>query len=69
MIAVMKEGASSEQIQHVIWRVESLGLKAHPIYGTERTVITAVGEERDGSFEPTMQLCRKVAEAIGRQSG
>ncbi len=47
MIVVMKRGASQEQIQHMIDRVEELGLKAHPIYGTERTVIAAIGEKRD----------------------
>lgn len=47
MIVVMKKGASREQIEHMIGRVESLGLKAHPIFGTERTVIAAIGEKRD----------------------
>jgi 3-deoxy-7-phosphoheptulonate synthase len=47
MIVVMKKGASREEIQHMIDRVEQLGLKAHPIYGTERTVIAAIGEKRD----------------------
>jgi len=47
MIVVMKKGASQEQIDHMIQRVEELGLKAHPIYGTERTVIAAVGDKRD----------------------
>ncbi|NIN10569.1 MAG: 3-deoxy-7-phosphoheptulonate synthase, partial [Gemmatimonadales bacterium] len=28
-------------------RVEQLGLKSHVIYGTERTVIAAIGEKRD----------------------
>ncbi len=47
MIVVMKKGATPEQIEHMIQRVEELGLKAHPIYGTERTVIAAIGEKRD----------------------
>ncbi len=47
MIVVMKRGATPEQIAHMIERVESLGLKPHPIYGTERTVIAAIGEKRD----------------------
>lgn len=47
MIVVMKQGATTDQINHMIQRVEALGLKAHPIYGTERTVIAAVGEKRD----------------------
>ncbi len=47
MIVVMKKGATKEQIEHMIQRVEKLGLKSHPIYGTERTVIAAIGEKRD----------------------
>ncbi len=43
----MKRGATPEQIAHMIGRVEALGLRPHPIYGTERTVIAAVGEKRD----------------------
>lgn len=46
MIIVMKKGATPEQIQHVIDRVEEMGLKSHPIYGTERTVIAAIGDKR-----------------------
>ena len=46
MIVVMEKGANEEQIKHMIDRVQSLGLKAHVIRGTERTVIAAVGDER-----------------------
>ena len=47
MIVVMKQGATQEQIEHMIQRVEELGLRSHVIYGTERTVIAAVGDKRD----------------------
>ncbi|MEZ6108743.1 MAG: hypothetical protein R3B96_22335 [Pirellulaceae bacterium] len=46
MIVVMEKDATPEQIQHMTQRVEELGLKAHVIRGTERTVIAAVGAER-----------------------
>ncbi len=46
MIVVMEQNATEEQIQHMTERVQSLGLKAHVIQGTERTVIAAVGDER-----------------------
>jgi len=46
MIIVMKPGASQPQINHVIERIESLGLKSHVIVGTERTVVAAIGDER-----------------------
>src|SRR5467141_3909498 len=49
MIVVMKPGASQHQIDHVIERIEELGLRSHVIVGTERTVIAALGEKRDGA--------------------
>jgi 3-deoxy-7-phosphoheptulonate synthase len=49
MIVVMKPGASQQQIDHVIERIEQLGLRSHVIVGTERTVVAALGEKRDGA--------------------
>src|SRR5437879_1279509 len=49
MIVVMKPGASQRQIDHVIHEIELLGLRSHVIVGTERTVIAALGEKRDGA--------------------
>jgi 3-deoxy-7-phosphoheptulonate synthase len=49
MIVVMKPGASQRQIDHVIQHIEQLGLRSHVIVGTERTVIAALGEKRDGA--------------------
>ena len=63
MIVVMKKGASPEQIQHMIQRVEELGLKAHPIYGTERTVIAAIGEKRD-EYRQSLESGSGVAEVV-----
>jgi len=51
MIVVMKSDASQEQIDHMVDRVQRLGLISHVIRGTERTVIAAVGEKRDGTRE------------------
>src|SRR4029078_11654997 len=51
MIVVMEKGATAEQVRHMAERVESMGLKAHVIEGTERTVIAAIGEKRDGTKE------------------
>jgi 3-deoxy-7-phosphoheptulonate synthase len=48
MIVVMKKGATDEQVQHMVQRVEELGLKSHVIHGTERTVIAAIGDKRNG---------------------
>jgi 3-deoxy-7-phosphoheptulonate synthase len=49
MIVVMKHGASQKQIDHMIERIEGLGLRSHVIVGTECTVIAALGEKRDGA--------------------
>ena len=49
MIVVMKPGATAQQIDHVKERIEQFGLRSHVIVGTERTVIAALGEKRDGA--------------------
>ncbi|MBW7996295.1 MAG: 3-deoxy-7-phosphoheptulonate synthase [Candidatus Glassbacteria bacterium] len=49
MIIVMKEGATRAQIDHVFEKVRELGYKTHPIFGEQRTVIGAIGDER-GKF-------------------
>lgn len=51
MIIVMKRGISDALIRQTVAQVEGMGFKAHIINGTERTVIAAVGEERDKSKE------------------
>ena len=51
MIVVMERGATPAQVQHMAERVEALGLKAHVIQGTERTVIAAIGEKRADTKE------------------
>src|SRR2546423_7614731 len=49
MIVVMKSGATQHQIDHVIELIHGLGLRSHVIVGTDRTVIAALGEKRDGA--------------------
>ena len=51
MIVVMKHGATPEAVQEIARRVEEAGLKAHIIVGTERTVVAAVGDKRNGTKE------------------
>lgn len=46
MIIVMKKNATEPEIQNVIDWIESVGYKAHPSRGIERTIIGAVGDER-----------------------
>ena len=47
MIVVMEPGATDEQVEATVRRVESLGLKASVIVGTERTVVAAIGDKRE----------------------
>ena len=51
MIAVMQENAVRKQIDHAVERLEPLGLKAHLIVGTNRTVIAAIGDKRELNIE------------------
>ena len=47
MIIVMKNHATEKQIEEVIHWIESVGYKAHPSTGVERTIIGAIGDNRD----------------------
>ncbi|MBM4045070.1 MAG: 3-deoxy-7-phosphoheptulonate synthase [Planctomycetes bacterium] len=46
MIIVMKAGATKQQIRHMVERVESVGLKAILLEGTNRNVIACIGDKR-----------------------
>src|SRR5258706_1779257 len=45
MLVVMQSHASEDQVRAVCERIESLGLKAHPIPGTIRTAIGITGNK------------------------
>jgi 3-deoxy-7-phosphoheptulonate synthase len=62
MIVVMRQGARQEEIDQVIEHVEQLGLRSHVIVGTERTVVAALGEKRDGAKQSleTLEGVEKV---------
>jgi len=63
MIVVMKRNATGEEVRHMVLRVESLGLKAHVLHGVERTVIAAIGPERDG-LKDSLESGTGVAEVL-----
>ena len=44
MMIVMKAGATEDEIQSVIDRIETVGARAHPSRGEEVTVIGAIGD-------------------------
>ena len=46
MIVVIKPGTPRDQIDQVIAEVQKLGYDPRPIFGTEQTVVAAIGDER-----------------------
>jgi 3-deoxy-7-phosphoheptulonate synthase len=52
MLIVMTVGATSQQVEQVIERVVSLGLKPHPIPGAQRVAIGITGNQ--GAVEPAL---------------
>ncbi len=46
MIVVIKPGTPREQVDAVIAEVQKLGYDPRPIFGTEQTVVAAIGDER-----------------------
>ena len=51
MIVNMKDGASEQQIEHVIERIREAGYQAHVTRGTERCIVAAVGSGRRHEIE------------------
>jgi 3-deoxy-7-phosphoheptulonate synthase len=47
MMIVMQEGATEEQVRHVVERIEQAGARAHPSRGEFVTVIGAIGDDRE----------------------
>jgi len=51
MIVNMKDGATEQQIEHVIERVREAGYQAHITRGEQRTIVAAVGSGRRHEIE------------------
>ena len=45
VILILKSSATEEQIEHVLERVEALGLQHHLSRGTHRTIVGIIGDE------------------------
>jgi len=56
VIIILKSEASDEQVQHVLERVESLGLQPHLSRGTHRTIIGVIGDEDKLRAEPLLAI-------------
>jgi 3-deoxy-7-phosphoheptulonate synthase len=56
MIIVLKPHSTPEQIQHVIERIEALGLVPHLSQGVSRTIIGVIGDEEKVQAEPLQAI-------------
>jgi 3-deoxy-7-phosphoheptulonate synthase len=63
MVIVMQEGATDEQIQHVIDRVVASGFDVHRSTGASHTVLGAVGVHRDFDHRD-FELLQGVREVV-----
>ena len=63
MIVVLKLNPTAEHVKSMVDRIEKMGLKAHVIHGTERVVIAAVGDKRQGNKE-TLESCDEVDKVV-----
>ena len=52
LILILKSNATDEQIDHVLERVEALGLQHHLSRGTYRTIVGIIGDEEKLREEP-----------------
>jgi 3-deoxy-7-phosphoheptulonate synthase len=63
VIIILRANVTNEQIEHVVERVEQLGLKAHLSRGTHRTVIGIIGDEAKVAVAP-LQAISGVAQVV-----
>ncbi len=64
MIIVMKGTAPKEEVHDVIRTVEELGYQAHVIWGKQRTVIGAVGDERGKAHLQSLEVMPGVESVV-----
>ena len=63
VIIVLKPNVTEQQIEHVVERVEALGLKAHLSRGTFRTIIGVIGDEAKTQVAP-LEAIPGVAQVV-----
>jgi 3-deoxy-7-phosphoheptulonate synthase len=64
MIINMNEGATEQEIQHVIERVREAGFRAHVTRGTERCIVAAVGSGGKRHELEALAAAAGVAEVV-----
>ncbi|MAI31297.1 MAG: 3-deoxy-7-phosphoheptulonate synthase [Rubripirellula sp.] len=63
MIVVMEPNATDAEVEATVQRVESMGLKANVIVGTERTVVAAIGDKRE-HFKESIESSAGVSAVV-----
>ncbi|MEO1618136.1 MAG: 3-deoxy-7-phosphoheptulonate synthase [Planctomycetota bacterium] len=63
MILILKGGATDDQVDHVIERVEAMGFQAHLSRGTFRTIVGIIGDESNIVVE-SIRAIPSVAKVI-----
>jgi 3-deoxy-7-phosphoheptulonate synthase len=64
MIIVIKPNTSPEGIEEVIAEVSKLGYEPRPIFGTEQTVVAAIGDERTHRNLDSLTVLTQVQEVL-----
>lgn len=60
----MRRGAAKKEIEDVEKEIRDMGYTPHPIYGVERTVIGAIGDERDKTRLQALETAPGVENVI-----
>src|SRR5581483_11913373 len=64
MIIVIRPNTSREKVEEVIAEVEKLGYDARPIFGTNQTVVAAIGDERTHHTLESLNVLPQVEQVM-----
>ena len=64
MIVVIKPGTPRAQVDEVIAEVQKLGYDPRPIFGTEQTIVAAIGDERTHHTLESLNVLPQVERVI-----
>ena len=64
MIIVLRHGTSQQEVDEIVERLKKLGFGAHISKGTERTIIGAIGDERQVNLEEKIGVLPFVEKVI-----
>src|SRR6184192_3534535 len=56
MIIVLKPNSTTEEVDHILERIQELGLKPHLSQGEHRTIIGVIGDENKLQAEPLQAI-------------